>query len=279
MSGQTELENLENTVNAAWEDRDAISPSTQGTVRDAVQTVLSMLDCGRVRVASASGGSWTVHEWLKKAVLLSFRLNENTLIEGGPGHSGWWDKVPSKFSGWTEETFGKSGIRAVPGCTVRYGSHIAPSAVLMPCFVNIGARIDAGTMIDTWATVGSCAQIGANCHISGGTGIGGVLEPLQANPVIIEDNVFIGARSEVAEGVIVRKGAVISMGVYLGASTKIVNRDTGEVSYREIPPYSVVVPGTFNAPGSPASLYCAVIVKQVDERTRSRTSLNDLLRD
>ena len=279
-----ESANLSRLIDTAWENRNDISHETQGETREAVAAALDMLDSGAARVAepNKAGGNiieWTVNQWLKKAVLLSFRLNPNALIAGGPGAAAWWDKVPSKFDGWREEDFERGGFRAVPDATVRRGSFIAPNAVLMPSFVNIGAYVGEGAMIDTWATVGSCAQIGANCHISGGAGIGGVLEPLQANPVIIEDNCFIGARSEVAEGVIVREGSVLSMGVYLGASTKIVNRETGEVAYGEVPPYSVVVSGTMpSAKGGP-NLYCAVIVKQVDERTRSKTSVNELLRD
>lgn len=278
----TSTSDLQAAIDAAWEDRANISTQTQGPAREAVLTALDMLDSGAARVAEKSGdasGDWVVHQWLKKAVLLSFRLNPNDMIEGGPGGGSWWDKVPSKFESWSAGDFQKAGFRAVPPCAVRRGSFIAPSAVLMPSYVNIGAYVGEGAMIDTWATVGSCAQIGANCHISGGTGIGGVLEPLQANPVIIEDNCFIGARSEVAEGVIVREGAVISMGVFLGASTKIVHRETGEILYGEVPPYSVVVPGSLSSANGTTNLYCAVIVKQVDEKTRSKTSVNELLRD
>jgi 2,3,4,5-tetrahydropyridine-2-carboxylate N-succinyltransferase len=254
-------------------------------VRQAVEQALDLLDRGAVRVAErASDGSWSVNQWLKKAVLLSFRLNDMSEISGAPGHAVWWDKVPSKFDHWDEARFRAAGFRAVPGCVVRRSAYIAPGVVLMPSFVNLGAHVDSGTMIDTWATVGSCAQIGKNCHISGGAGIGGVLEPLQAGPVIIEDNCFIGARSEVAEGVIVREGAVLSMGVFIGASTKIVDRDSGKTFQGEVPAYSVVVPGTM--PGAPSksgaptpSLYCAVIVKRVDEKTRAKTSINELLRD
>lgn len=271
---------LSQTIDQAWEDRDSLSPETTGPVRDAIETALSMLDSGQARVASREGnGDWVVHTWLKKAVLLSFRLNPNTVMDGGIEGGAWWDKVPSKFAGWGEEDFKKAGFRAVPPATVRHGSFIAKGAVLMPSYVNIGAYVDEGTMVDTWATVGSCAQIGKNVHISGGTGIGGVLEPLQANPVIIEDNVFIGARSEVAEGVIVREGAVLSMGVYLGASTKIVDRATGEITRGEVPSYAVVVPGSLPDPKGGPSLYCAVIVKTVDAQTRSKTSINALLRD
>jgi len=275
---------MENIINQAWEDRDTINTSTTGEVRDAVQSALNALDNGEVRIAEKIDGEWTVNQWLKKAVLLSFRLNDMATQKGGPQGGQWWDKVPSKFLNWDEEKFQEAGFRAVPNCIVRHSAYIAPNVVLMPSFVNLGARVDEGTMIDTWATVGSCAQIGKNCHISGGTGIGGVLEPLQAGPVIIEDNVFIGARSEVAEGVVVEEGAVISMGVFIGASTKIINRATGEIFFGRVPAYSVVVPGTL--PGKPLpdgtpgpNLACAVIVKQVDEKTRSKTSVNELLRD
>ncbi len=275
---------LQKTIDAAWEDRGELSADTRGDVREAVEAAIAGLDNGSFRVAERAGnGDWTVNQWLKKAVLLSFRLNPNSLIAGGPGPGAWWDKVPSKFEGWGESDFTSAGFRAVPGSIVRRGSFIAPDAVLMPSFTNIGAYVGEGTMVDTWTTVGSCAQIGANCHLSGGVGIGGVLEPLQANPVIIEDNCFIGARSEVAEGVIVREGSVLGMGVYLGQSTPIINRATGETLYGEVPPYSVIVAG--NRPGKPMpganegpSLYCAVIVKQVDAGTRSKTSVNDLLR-
>ena len=271
---------LQATIDAAWDDRDSIGARTTGAVRDAAEEVLRQLDSGEARVATReSVGQWTVHQWLKKAVLLSFRLNPMKAIPGGPGGAEWWDKVPSKFDGWDAGRFTSAGFRAVPGCIFRRGAYIAPGAVLMPSFVNLGAYVGEGTMIDTWATVGSCAQIGRNVHISGGTGIGGVLEPLQAGPVIIEDNCFIGARSEVAEGVIVEEGAVISMGVFLGASTKIVDRATGEVIYGRVPTYSVVVPGTLPSPTGGASLACAVIVKRVDEKTRSKTSINELLRD
>ncbi len=279
------IKELEKHIEAAWEARDTITPQTGGHSRDAVNAALSLLDQGKARVAEKHGNDWHVHQWLKKAVLLSFRLNDMTMIAGGPGQeSAWWDKVPSKFEGWGAEQFSAAGFRAVPNCIVRRSAFIAKGVVLMPSFVNLGAYVDEGTMIDTWATVGSCAQIGKNCHISGGTGIGGVLEPLQANPVIIEDNCFIGARSEVAEGVIVREGAVLSMGVFLGASTKIIDRATGQIHQGEVPPYCVVVPGTLPAPASEAgharpSLSCAVIIKQVDARTRSKTSINELLRD
>lgn len=275
---------LQAILDDAWENRAELGPQTKGETRDAVETALEMLDRGEARVAEPEAGdnliNWTVNQWLKKAVLLSFRLTPNRLMAGGPGASGsWWDKVPSKFDGWGDKEFSDAGFRAVPPAAARRGSFIAPNAVLMPSYVNIGAYVDEGTMIDTWATVGSCAQIGKNCHISGGVGIGGVLEPIQAGPVIIEDNCFIGARSEVAEGVIVREGSVLSMGVYLGASTRIIDRATGETLYGEVPPYSVVVAGSApSAKGGP-NLYCAVIVKHVDEKTRSRTSVNDLLRD
>lgn len=275
---------LEQTINDAWDNRDSVNTGTTGPVRDAVVEALNMLDKGKARVAEKTNGEWSVNQWLKKAVLLSFRLNDMETISGAPGGASWWDKVPSKFAGMSAEEFKAAGFRAVPGAVVRHSAHIAAGAVLMPSFVNLGAFVDSGTMVDTWATVGSCAQIGKNCHISGGAGIGGVLEPLQAGPVIIEDNCFIGARAEVAEGVMVGEGSVLSMGVYLGASTKIVDRATGEVFYGKVPPYSVVVSGTM--PGKPLpngepgpNLYCAVIVKRVDERTRSKTSINELLRD
>ncbi len=267
-------------IDRAWDERDGLSSDTRGEVRDAVEAALRLLDAGEARIATREAvGQWTVHQWLKKAVLLSFRLNPMEAIPGGPGGAPWWDKVPSKFDGWSGANFTAAGFRAVPGCIVRRGAYIAPGAVLMPSFVNLGAYVGEGSMIDTWATVGSCAQIGRNVHISGGTGIGGVLEPLQAGPVIIEDNCFIGARSEVAEGVVVEEGAVISMGVFLGASTKIVDRATGEVIYGRVPAYSVVVPGTLPSANGGPSLACAVIVKRVDEKTRSKTSINELLRD
>ena len=276
---------LEKTIDTAFEKRDGIGPSTTGAIRDAVDAALDLLDRGQARVADrAANGTWKVNQWLKKAVLLSFRLNDMSVIPGGPAHAAWWDKIPSKFDNWNDKNFRAAGFRAVPGCVVRHSAYIAPGVVLMPSFVNLGAYVDTGTMIDTWSTVGSCAQIGKNCHISGGVGIGGVLEPLQAGPVIIEDNCFIGARSEVAEGVIVREGAVLSMGVFIGASTRLVDRATGAVSQGEVPPYSVVVPGSLpgeargNGKASP-SLYCAVIVKRVDEKTRAKTSINELLRD
>ena len=275
---------LAGIIEAAFADRERIGFDTQGEVREAVEAALDLLDRGEARVAEKGEGGWTVNQWLKKAVLLSFRLNDMGVIGGGPGGATWWDKVPSKFDGWGENRFREAGFRAVPGCVVRRSAFIAPGVVLMPCFVNLGAHVDRGTMIDTWATVGSCAQIGRNCHISGGAGIGGVLEPLQAGPVVIEDDCFIGARAEVAEGVLVERGSVLSMGVYLGASTRIVDRATGEVFLGRVPPYSVVVSGTM--PGKPLpdgspgpGLYCAVIVKRVDEKTRSKTSINELLRD
>jgi 2,3,4,5-tetrahydropyridine-2-carboxylate N-succinyltransferase len=280
---------LQPVIDKAWDNRDQVSPSTKGEVRDAIEATLEALDSGTVRVAEKRNNGWQVNQWTKKAVLLSFRLYDNALIPGAPGDLArgaghWFDKVPSKFSGWDDARFRKAGFRAVPGSVVRRGAFIAPGAVLMPSFVNLGAYVDSGTMVDTWATVGSCAQIGKHCHLSGGVGIGGVLEPLQAGPVIIEDNCFVGARSEVAEGVVVETGSVLSMGVFLGASTRIVDRATGEVFVGRVPAYSVVVPGTM--PGKPLpdgtpgpSLYCAVIVKRVDERTRSKTSINELLRD
>ena len=275
---------LSSVIEQAWENRDQLNVDTQGDIRDAVNAALQALDSGQARVAEKQGSDWIIHQWLKKAVLLSFRLNPMEKIPGGPGTSSWWDKVPSKFEGWSDRDFESAGLRAVPNCTVRKSAYIAPGVVLMPSFVNLGAYVDEGTMIDTWATVGACAQIGKHCHISGGTGIGGVLEPMQANPTIIEDHCFIGARSEVAEGVIVEEGCVLSMGVFIGQSTKIIDRETGEVFQGRVPAYSVVVPGTL--PGKPLAdgtpgpnLYCAVIVKRVDEKTRSKTSINDLLRD
>jgi len=270
---------LQRAIDAAWEARDRLSPSSRGPEYEAVEAALEALDSGRLRVAEKVNGEWRVQQWLKKAVLLSFRLNDMALIEGAAGGASWWDKVDSKFKGWGENRFRAAGFRAVPGAIVRRSAYIAKGVVLMPSFVNVGAHVGEGTMVDTWATVGSCAQIGKNCHISGGAGIGGVLEPLQAGPVIVEDNCFVGARSEVAEGVIVSAGSVLAMGVFLGASTKISNRSTGEVHYGKVPPYSVVVPGSLpGASGAPA-LYCAVIVKQVDEKTRAKTSINELLRD
>ena len=270
---------LQLTIDEAWEARDEASPATHGAVRKAVDEVLAALDCGDFRVAEKAGGEWHTHQWIKKAVLLSFRLNPMELIAAGPGGAHWYDKVPSKFAKWSAEDFARAGFRAVPGAIVRHSAFVARNAVLMPCFVNVGAYVGEGTMIDTWSTVGSCAQIGRNCHISGGVGIGGVLEPLQANPVIVEDNCFIGARSEVAEGVIVGEGAVLGMGVYLGQSTKIVDRSSGEIHTGRVPPYSVVVAGTLAGGPNKPSLYCAVIVKTVDERTRAKTSINELLRD
>jgi 2,3,4,5-tetrahydropyridine-2-carboxylate N-succinyltransferase len=276
---------LARTIDEAFDKRDGVGPTTKGAVREAVDAALDLLDRGVARVAEKQADkSWHVNQWLKKAVLLSFRLNDMWVIPGGPGKAAWWDKVPSKLEGWGENRFREAGFRAVPGSVVRRSAYIAPGVVLMPSFVNLGAFVDSGTMVDTWATVGSCAQIGKNCHISGGAGIGGVLEPLQAGPVIIEDNCFVGARSEVAEGVVVREGSVLSMGVFIGASTRIIDRNTGESFQGEVPAYSVVVPGTM--PGKPGkdgaatpSLYCAVIVKRVDEKTRSKTSINELLRD
>jgi 2,3,4,5-tetrahydropyridine-2-carboxylate N-succinyltransferase len=276
---------LSAAVESAWDARDTVNTATKGAVRDAVEQALSLMDKGELRVAERNvRGDWQVNQWAKKAVLLSFRLNDMAPIAGGPGAASWWDKVPSKFDGWGENQWRAAGFRAVPNCIVRRSAYIAPGVVLMPSFVNLGAYVDSGTMVDTWATVGSCAQIGKNVHISGGAGIGGVLEPLQAGPVIIEDNCFVGARSEVAEGVIVREGSVLSMGVFIGASTKIIDRTSGETFMGEVPPYSVVVPGSM--PGKPMpdgspgpGLYCAVIVKRVDERTRSKTSINELLRD
>jgi 2,3,4,5-tetrahydropyridine-2-carboxylate N-succinyltransferase len=275
---------LKTTIEQAWAGRDSLTPATQGPIRDAVEAVLEGLDSGTLRVAEKVDGEWHAHQWLKMAVLMSFRLADSQIVEGGPGGAVWYDKVAPKTLGWGENRFREAGFRSVPGAVVRRSAYIAPGVVLMPSFVNVGARVDSGTMVDTWATVGSCAQIGKNCHLSGGVGIGGVLEPLQANPVIIEDDCFIGARSEVVEGVIVERGAVLSMGVFLSATTKIVERETGTVSYGRVPSYSVVVPGALPgkplADGSPGpSLSCAVIVKRVDERTRAKTSINELLRD
>jgi 2,3,4,5-tetrahydropyridine-2,6-dicarboxylate N-succinyltransferase len=272
-------EALQPIIDSAWDRRDSISADTSDETRTAVDAALAALDSGEARIAEKIGGEWIVHQWLKKAVLLSFRLSPMEMIPGGPGMSHWWDKVPSKFAGWSDKQFEAAGFRAVPGAIVRRGAYVAPGAVLMPSFVNIGARVGEGTMVDTWATVGSCAQIGRNVHISGGAGIGGVLEPLQAGPVIIEDDCFIGARSEVAEGVVVEQGAVLSMGVFIGASTRIVDRATGQIHYGRVPAYSVVVPGTLPGKDGRPSLACAVIVKRVDERTRSKTSINELLRD
>ncbi len=270
---------MEKVIDAAWLQRESLGGSEAGEVREAVDAAIAALDSGEARIAEKIGGAWVVHQWLKKAVLLSFRLNPMETISGGVGGGHWWDKVPSKFAGWGKQQFEKAAFRAVPGAIVRRGAYIAPGAVLMPSFVNIGARIGEGTMVDTWATVGSCAQIGRNVHISGGTGIGGVLEPLQAGPVIIEDDCFIGARSEVAEGVVVEQGAVLSMGVFIGASTKIVDRASGEVRYGRVPAYSVVVPGVLPGKNGGPGLACAVIVKRGDERTRAKTSINELLRD
>ena len=278
------MSDLAKTIDDAFEKRNDVSPATKGAVREAVDEALDLLDSGRARVAEKENGKWRVNQWLKKAVLLSFRLNDMGPIAGAPGGANWWDKVPSKFEGWGENRFRAAGFRAVPGSVVRRSAYIAPNVVLMPSFVNLGAYVGEGTMVDTWATVGSCAQIGKHVHLSGGVGIGGVLEPLQAEPVIIEDNCFVGARSEVVEGVIVREGSVLSMGVFIGASTRIVDRETGDVFMGEVPAYSVVVPGSM--PGKPMkngqpgpNLYCAVIVKRVDEQTRAKTSINELLRD
>lgn len=275
---------LEAAIEQAWDKRDKISPATSGDTREAIEAALNLLDSGAARVAEPVNGNWVVHQWLKKAVLLSFRIYDMDIIEGGPGGAVWWDKVPSKFVDWGPQTFHAAGLRAVPGAIVRRTAYIGKGVVLMPSFVNLGAYVDEGTMVDGWATVGSCAQIGKNVHLSGGVGIGGVLEPMQANPTIIEDNCFIGARSEVVEGCIIREGSVLGMGVYIGKSTKIVDRATGEVYMGEVPPYSVVVAGTL--PGKPLpdgtpgpNLYCAVIVKRVDAQTRSKTAINDLLRD
>lgn len=281
---------LEKTIDTAWDERDTISAQTKGAVREAVAETLNALDNGTARVAEQRGvGDWHVNQWLKKAVLLSFRLNDMQVIDGGgvyphAGQAAWWDKVPSKFAGWKATQFTEAGFRAVPGCVVRHSAYVAPEVVIMPSFINLGAYVGRGTMIDTWATVGSCAQIGANVHLSGGAGIGGVLEPLQAGPVIIEDHCFIGARSEVVEGVIIEEGAVLSMGVFIGASTKIIDRQTGEIHLGRVPAYSVVVPGSMAGKPLPdgsagPNLSCAVIIKQVDERTRSKTSINELLRD
>jgi len=271
---------LEAAIEAAWEARDGITPSTGGAPREAVEATLEALDSGALRVAErGADGTWHVNQWAKKAVLLGFRLKDMTIQPGGPQGGGWWDKVDSKFAGWGEERWREAGFRAVPNCVVRKSAHIAPGVVLMPSFVNLGAYVDSGTMVDTWATVGSCAQIGRNVHLSGGVGIGGVLEPLQANPTIIEDNCFIGARSEIVEGVIVGEGAVISMGVYIGQSTKIYNRESGEITFGEVPPGAVVVPGNLPSSDGRYSLYCAVIIKQVDEKTRSKVGINELLRN
>ena len=270
---------LESEIEAAWNIRDTITPSTKGKVRDAIEETLEALDKGELRVAEKTENNvWKVNQWAKKAVLLGFRIKDMEIQNGGPQSSGWWDKVDSKFKNWTEKSWKEAGFRAVPNCVVRKSAYIAPGVVLMPSFVNLGAYVDEATMVDTWATVGSCAQIGKNVHLSGGVGIGGVLEPMQAGPTIIEDNCFIGARSEVVEGCIVREGSVLGMGVYIGQSTKIVDRETGEVMYGEVPPYSVVVSGSMPSKNN-VSLYCAVIVKRVDEKTRSKTGINELLRD
>ena len=284
------FEDIKSIIERVFDNNEDVNPNTSGEVREAIDFALNCLDKGELRVAEPTGNSqWKVNQWLKKAVLLSFKINDMNIITGGPhslnnGPANWWDKIPSKFSGWNKEEFKSAGFRAVPGCVVRHSAYISPSVVLMPSFVNIGAYVDSGSMIDTWATVGSCAQIGKNVHLSGGAGIGGVLEPIQAGPVIIEDNCFIGARSEVAEGVVIEIGAVLSMGVFIGASTKIIDRNTGEIFIGRVPAYSVVVPGSL--PGKPLpdgsqgpSLYCAVIVKKVDAQTRSKTSVNELLRD
>ena len=270
---------LETAIDAAWQVRETLTPATRGEAREAVEATLAALDDGSLRVAEKLDGAWAVRQWAKKAVLLSFRLSDNTVMGMSEAPGAWWDKVPGKFAGWGETRFRAAGFRAVPGAVARRGAFIGRNVVLMPSFVNIGAYVDEGTMVDTWATVGSCAQIGRNVHLSGGVGIGGVLEPLQANPTVIEDGCFIGARSEVAEGVIVEEGAVLSMGVYLGQSTKIVDRATGEVTRGRVPAYSVVVPGTLPAEGGGPSLYCAVIVKRVDAQTRAKTGVNELLRD
>ena len=284
------FENIKSVIERVFDNNEDVNPNTSGEVRDSIELALKYLDSGELRVAEPIGNSqWKVNQWLKKAVLLSFKINDMDVISGGPkslnnGQSNWWDKIPSKFSGWNKDEFKAAGFRAVPGSVVRYSAFIAPSVVLMPSFVNIGAYVDSGSMIDTWATVGSCAQIGKNVHISGGAGIGGVLEPIQAGPVIIEDDCFIGARSEVAEGVVVETGAVLSMGVFVGASTKVIDRNTGEIFVGRVPAYSVVVPGSLPGKQLPdgsqgPSLYCAVIVKKVDAQTRSKTSVNELLRD
>ena len=272
--------NLQAAVETAWDARDTLSPTASGEGVDAVRETIALLDSGQLRTAEKSGnGDWVAEEWVKKAVLLGFRIQGLEIASGGPQAGNWWDKVDSKFKGWGEDEFKAASFRAVPNCVVRKGSYIAKNVVLMPSFVNIGAYVDEGTMVDTWVTVGSCAQIGKNVHLSGGVGIGGVLEPLQASPTIIEDNCFIGARSEVVEGVIVREGSVLSMGVFISQSTKIYNRETGEITYGEVPAYSVVVPGTLPSKDGSHSLSCAVIVKTVDAQTRSKTGINDLLRD
>ncbi len=275
---------LQATIDAAWDKRDTVNSATKGEVRDAVEAAIAGLDDGSFRTAEKIGSEWVVHQWLKKAVLLSFRLTDSVPMDGGASFPGlgaapWFDKVPLKTTGWDAAKFAKAGFRAVPGAIMRRGSYIAPSVVVMPSFVNLGAYVDKGTMVDTWATVGSCAQIGKNCHLSGGVGIGGVLEPLQANPVIIEDDCFIGARSEVVEGVIVGTGSVLSMGVFISANTRIVDRETGQIHIGKVPPYSVVHPGTMGGGPDKPARYCVIITKTVDERTRSKTSINDLLRD
>ena len=277
-SSQDTVLSLQSNIENIWLNKESVNSDSSEEVKGYIEKTLQLLDSGQIRVSEKINGTWTVNEWIKKAVLLSFRIRPLDLIDGGPENSKWWDKIPSKFSEWTQEDFSNNNFRTVPGSVVRYSAYVAPEVVLMPSFVNLGARIDSGTMIDTWATVGSCAQIGKNCHISGGVGIGGVLEPLQASPVIIEDNCFIGARSEVAEGVIVEEGSVLSMGVYLGASTKIVDRKNDKIYLGKVPAYSVVVPGSIKTKDN-LSLYCAVIVKTVDEQTRSKTSINELLRD
>ena len=274
------LNKLEKDINKIWKIRDSLSPKSNKEITKTIKKTIDLIDKGKVRVAEKVKNKWKVNEWLKKAILLSFRVNEQEIISNGPGNAFWWDKVPSKFSKWKKKDFKKANFRVVPNAIVRKGTHIEKNVVLMPSFINIGAFVGESTMIDTWATVGSCAQIGKNCHISGGAGIGGVLEPLQASPVIVEDNCFIGARSEVAEGVIIEEGSVLSMGVYIGASTKIVDRESGKIFYGKVPKYSVVVPGTLSGKkGSGINLYCAVIVKTVDAKTRSKTSINDLLRN
>ena len=275
---------LEAAIDAAWEERDGINSATKGKVRDAIETAIAGLDDGSYRTAEKVGGEWVVNQWLKKAVLLSFRLYDSVPMDGGasfPGMGGapWYDKVPLKTTGWDAKRFAKAGFRAVPGSVIRRGSYVAQSVVVMPAFINLGAYVDSGTMVDTWATVGSCAQIGKNCHLSGGVGIGGVLEPLQANPVIVEDNCFIGARSEVVEGVIVGTGSVLSMGVFISAHTRIVDRESGQIHVGKVPPYSVVQPGTMGGGPDRPARYCVIITKTVDERTRSKTSINELLRD
>jgi 2,3,4,5-tetrahydropyridine-2-carboxylate N-succinyltransferase len=277
-------QDLAAAIDAAWEARESINSATKGSVRDAVEAAIAGLDDGTYRTAEKRGGEWVVNQWLKKAVLLSFRLYDSVPMDGGASFPGlgtapWFDKVPLKTTGWDTKRFAKAGFRSVPGSIIRRGSYVAPSVVVMPSFVNLGAYVDSGTMVDTWATVGSCAQIGKNCHLSGGVGIGGVLEPLQANPVIVEDNCFIGARSEVVEGVIVGTGSVLSMGVFISANTRIVDRETGQIHVGKVPPYSVVHPGTMGGGPDRPARYCVIITKTVDERTRSKTSINELLRD